>query len=279
MEPNSGQSAPQPQRRGLLKSLPPLPQPPSSPGITFSRFSLMLGAAVVAAALGWAFFMGFMVGRGENPKEQVAEATSFLRDNGQKTEDMQTGAPDATAAPNATTVATDASPDMGAGMPQPPTATGAVTSGATTADANGAIPATPGPVTFDPHAKPQGESLAAWGGKPGSTKAETAAAAPQPKQQAAKKPQPAQAKPAPAATGPKFLFSYQMGAFKNKAAAEALQKKLAAKGQRASVSQNGKVWLVTYQVRGTEDQARATRLKLEQQGFGKAMLTSRKAVK
>lgn len=148
-----------------------------------------------------------------------------------------------------------------------------------TAGANTAVtaPSASAPA-FDPHARPQGDSLAAWGnnaGKAATQPVTQGAAKPQP--QAGKKPQPATSKPA--AAGPSYVFTYQLGAFKSKAAADAFQKKLAAKGQRSAVSQNGKVWLVTYQVRGTEDQARNTRLKLEQQGFGKALLTSRKPVK
>ena len=273
--PNTGKQAP-PLRKTLLKSLPPLPKPTATPGVTVSRFSLILGGAIVVAALGWAFFMGFMVGRGENPKEQVAEATSFLRDNGrdqaaatgqagpeQATQPGQTAAP---VAPN-----TVAGSEQGFGQ-----IPAQATAGNVAPAAPGAVaPAPQAAPTFDPHARPKGESLAAWGKQNQAAPAPKAPA----KAQESKPVAPAKAKFVPVATAPKYAFTYQLGAYKNKAAAEAMQKKAAAKGQRCTVVQSGKVWLVTFQVRGTEEQARNTRMKLEQQGLGKAMLTSRKAVK
>lgn len=283
---NTGKQAPS-LRKTLLKSLPPLPKPAAAPGVTFSHFSLILGGAIVVAALGWAFFMGFMVGRGENPKEQVAEATSFLRDNGRdKAADIMQAGEQSTQAGTSAIPATATPLGTEQGSGQIPAQTSAQTTAqvapvAPAAPQQAGAPAQQGAPVFDPHARPKGDSLAAWDRQnqvPAAPQRKTSVQEGKPAKAGAGAATPAKAKPAPAASGPKYAFTYQLGAYKNRAAAEAMQKKVAAKGQRCAVSQSGKVWLVTFQVRGTEDQARNTRLKLEQQGLGKAMLLSRKAL-
>ncbi len=276
---NGGKQAPM--RRGIIRSLPSLPQPAGPQGITFSRFALCMGGAVVLAALGWAYFMGYMVGRGDNPREQVEEATAFLRPNSEGKGDRQETTPQPTAEMASTgQLGQSGQPGQAALQePQPPSTPAACGPSA-------AATATP---SFDPHARPQGESLAAWGNQRQATPAATgvvagaaASTAPTAAQKTAtqqgKKPQPvpAKAQTVQATKGPKYAFTYQMGAFKNKPAAEALQKQMAAKGRRGTVSKSGNVFLVTFLVKGTEDEARAARQALEKQGLGKALLISRR---
>ena len=289
---NSGKQAP-PLRRGLIRSLPSLPQPVGPQGITFSRFALCMGGAVVLAALGWAYFMGYMVGRGDNPREQVEEATSFLRPTHEAQGDK---AADAAQQASGSMARSDVNQTAQPGQMNAATGTGQLGQtgqigqsaqsgqpGQGVQAGQQAMPAPQGPPSFDPHARPQGESLAAWGNQ----KQVAAPAAPvvprtgtvqqKGKAQDARKPQPAPAKAqTPAPKGPKYAFTYQMGAFKNKPAAEALLKQMAAKGRKGTVSKSGNVFLVTFHVRGTEDEARSARQALEKQGLGKALLISRR---
>ena len=70
---------PQPLRKSFQKS--------ASSGGKPRRFTFSLSGVAVAAlglvlvaAVGWAFFMGFMVGRGQNPEKSVEQMTGMLRD-------------------------------------------------------------------------------------------------------------------------------------------------------------------------------------------------------
>ena len=52
--------------------------------VTLSAPAFALAVAVVAVTLGWCFFMGFMVGRGQNPEKHLEEIAGMLQPAGQQ---------------------------------------------------------------------------------------------------------------------------------------------------------------------------------------------------
>ena len=86
---------PQPLRKSFQKSAASGGKPRR---FTFSLSGVAVAALglVLVAAVGWAFFMGFMVGRGQNPEKSVEQMTGMLRD-----EQMQPAAPAPQTAPAA----------------------------------------------------------------------------------------------------------------------------------------------------------------------------------
>ena len=52
--------------------------------VTLSAPAFALAIAVVAVTLAWCFFMGFMVGRGQNPEKHLEEIAGMLQPAGQQ---------------------------------------------------------------------------------------------------------------------------------------------------------------------------------------------------
>ncbi|MBD5627108.1 MAG: hypothetical protein HDQ90_06465, partial [Desulfovibrio sp.] len=151
-----------------------------------------LGLALVAA-VGWAFFMGYLVGRGEHPGRGVESVAGLLRPGAPaKTGDAPRNAPlpgeevlleaGTPAAPESAPA--PASPAAPQGAPEatpvtPPQATAAASAAPAPAESGSAASAYP-------FSRPQGESLAAWGISPEAPPAGRPASAPA--SQAAQKP-------------------------------------------------------------------------------------------
>lgn len=234
----------------------------------------LLGTILVVA-VGWSFFMGFMVGRGQNPETRVEQMTSMISKDAPtakgKAAQQEAPAPDAAAtaenadAQNAAPVAENA--------PQP--AVAPAQSGKP-ADAKGQKPAGQAqqgqqqPSAY-PFAQPSGNSLAAWGIKPGANQqgAQAQAAAPNGAQPA---------KPAPAKTGPQFDYVYQVAAFKTDEDADKLRTRLEGKGLHTRTQKNGKLVLVLVNLRGTEDDAFNLREDLRHMKLGVPIMVSQKPV-
>lgn len=253
---------------------------------------------VFAVAVGWAFFMGVIIGQGQNPAERVnallherprETAPVTVEEEGESVADLldrplplhkdapEAGAEaaggDATAAPSPDQPAQPASQEQGA-------------QAAPAQEAQGkAAPEQPQAPAY-PFARPQGESLAAWGIQP---------SAPQGAQQAAPqdraKAQPAgtdragqkaaaktEQKPA-AKAEPKFDYVYQAAAFRDKGDGDALRARLEEKGLRTRLQKSGKVYLVQVLLRGSEREAENVRETLRRMGLGKPIRLSKKAVK
>ncbi len=153
-----------------------------------------LGLAL-AAAVGWSFFMGYMVGRGEDPERGGESVAGLLLPGSSPT----VGAADAAAplpgaealspapegaasgdgAPPLPPTAPGAEARAAAGAPvpdgEPPvTAAGAPGNAPTGANAGQPAPAAPVPPSAPayPFSRPQGESLAAWGIREGNAQRE-----------------------------------------------------------------------------------------------------------
>lgn len=267
---------PQPLRKSFQKSAASGGKPRR---FTFSLSGVAVAALglVLVAAVGWAFFMGFMVGRGQNPEKSVEQMTGMLRD-----EQAQPAAPapqTAPAAPGAQSAPT-AQPER---AEQPEQAGSAAEVPASPADAAHATQAQQSPQAAPqegsafPFSRPQGAGLAAWGINP-ATPAPGAAAAPSSPPQG-QRADPRQAQRAPAAQAePLFDYSFQVAAFKDKADADKLRARLESKGLRSRQQKSGKVLLVLVNLRGTELDAANLREELQRMKLGKPILASKKAV-
>lgn len=268
---------PQPLRKSFQKSAASGGKPRR---FTFSLSGVAVAVAalgmVLAAAVGWAFFMGFMVGRGQNPEKSVEQMTGMLGD-----EQVQPAAPapqTAPAAPGAQSAPT-AQPEQAGSAAEVP---------ASPADAAHATQAQQSPQAAPqeesafPFSRPQGAGLAAWGISP-ATPAPGAPAAPStPPQSQRADPRQAQrasaAQPKAAQAEPLFDYSFQVAAFKDKADADKLRARLESKGLRSRQQKSGKVLLVLVNLRGTELDAANLREELQRMKLGKPLLASKKAV-
>ena len=244
--------------------------------IRLSGPMLALLGVILAVAVGWSFFMGFMVGRGQNPETRVEQMTSMISKD----------APKAKSAPEAQGETADAqNPAPGAEENQA-TPAGAPQPGKPGQDQKGQKAAAQPPQGKQgqqspqgayPFAQPSGNSLAAWGIKPGANQnaqdqgAQTGALAnAQSGAQAAK--------PAPAKTGPQFDYVYQVAAFKSDEDANKLRTRLEGKGLRTRTQKNGKLVLVMVSIRGTEDDAFNLREDLRHMRLGVPIQVSQKPV-
>ncbi|WP_165078174.1 MULTISPECIES: SPOR domain-containing protein [unclassified Desulfovibrio] len=251
-----------------------------------------LGLALVTA-VGWAFFMGYLVGRGEHPERGVESVAGLLRPGAPaKGGDAPRNAPlpgeevlleSAGAAHEGTPAAPEgavASTQGPQGAPEAPRET--PPQGAAVASAAPAAAETGSGASAYPFNRPQGESLAAWGISPEG--AQAGRPAPMMPGQAAQKPAtqataPAQARKAEAPrqpAEPRFDYLFQAAAFKGPVDAERLRGRLAAAGLRASVRQSGKVRLVLVSLRGTAQDAQRVRGQLSGMGLGRPIQLEKK---
>ncbi|MBQ9407353.1 MAG: SPOR domain-containing protein [Desulfovibrio sp.] len=228
--------------------------------------TVLLFAAVVAVAAGWSFFMGFMVGRGQNPEVRLEEITGFDLEPANEAVASaaqtlpQRSEPAESEAAASTNPQTGAEPtaDQVPSAKQPPQ----VPPQATQQPASSTV-ARP-----YPFARPSGSGLAAWGEQPVVNDKRSANAPAQGVGKAAP----------PVPTTPRFDFLYQVAAFKRISEAEKLCASLAARGIKAVNRKSGKVLLVLVSLRGTEAEAAAMRETLQGIGLGRPVILSRKAV-
>ena len=277
---------PQPLRKSFQKSAASGGKPRR---FTFSLSGVAVAALgmVLVAAVGWAFFMGFMVGRGQNPEKSVEQMTGMLGD-----EQAQPAAPvppTAPAAPGAQSAPT-AQPER-AEQPEQGRSTAGVPASSADASQNAARAqqspqaapqAAPQDGSDFPFSRPQGAGLAAWGISPATPAPGAPAALSTPPQSQRADPRQAQraptAQPKAAQAEPLFDYSFQVAAFKDKADADKLRARLESKGLRSRQQKSGKVLLVLVNLRGTELDAANLREELQRMKLGKPLLASKKAV-
>lgn len=246
--------------------------------INLSRVAVAALALVLLAVVGWTFFMGFMVGRGQNPEKRVEQMTGMAHEEPapQTAAHIPAHIPaDIPAGQAAMPPAESSAPQQPAGQP-PASAAGPERAEAPAQTGQAA----PQNAPAYPFSRPQGEGLAAWGIRPeANTPApETNAAAPGQGQGA---PTPAARPRAPQKT-PRaealFDYTYQAAAFRDKADADKLRARLEGKGLRTRQQKSGKVLLVLVPLRGTEADAANLREELQRMKLGKPILLSKKAV-
>ena len=261
---------------------------------------------VFAVAVGWAFFMGVIIGQGQNPAERVSamlherpretppsetmtagEAVADLLDRPLPLRNGSQGERAEAAAGHEGEDPARASDGQQAQEAQP--ASGQTVSGQA---AQGRQPqeqpvqaATEEPkASAYPFARPQGESLAAWGIQPGGAgqaaqqtpgTAPAARETPAAARRAEQKAEPKKTEKAE----PKFDYVYQAAAFRGKEDGDALRARLEEKGLRTRLQKSGKVYLVQVLLRGSEREAENIRETLRRMGLGKPIRLSKKAVK
>ena len=238
---------------------------------------------ILAVAVGWSFFMGFMVGRGQNPETRVEQMTSMISKDAPaakgKAAQQEAPAPDAAAtaetadgqnaAPVAEATAGAAPQQAAAGKPAD--AKGQKAAGQAGQAQQQAQPQAPA----YPFSQPSPNSMAAWGIKPGANAqgAQAQGGAPNGAQNGTQA-----AKPAPAKTGPQFDYVYQVAAFKSDEDADKLRTRLEGKGLHTRTQKNGKLVLVMVNLRGTEDDAFNLREDLRHMKLGVPIMVSQKPV-
>lgn len=258
-------------------------------------------ALALACAVGWAFFMGYLVGRGEHPRRGVESVAGLILPQGESPgrraplpgeEALAPAQQGAGLAP----VAPEAAPEL----PGAPGGTGTPEGAGAPAVAQAPSPApAPQPVAEAPAAqpsasaypftRPQGEGLAAWGITPEQApqgaaaqgaNPQAATASPPGRQPAATASQPAAKKPAQPVkpAEPRFDYVFQAAAFKGPVDAERLRGRLEAAGLRAKVRPSGKVLLVVVSLRGSAEEARRVRGTLAGLGLGRPILLEKSPV-
>lgn len=251
-----------PLRKILQKNQQAVSGGPSARGESSGRlhgFSAATAAALglaLVAAVGWAFFMGYQVGRGEHPARGVESVADMLRPGAP--------APETASAPDAPKADASATPEA---APAEAAAKEAQAEPAQAATKEGGYP----------FKRPQGEGLAAWGirqdaqGEAARTPERKATAGP-------KSGQNASAVPGPKKQEPAFDYQFQAAAFKGPQDAERLRGRLEGAGLRARVRQSGKVRLVVISLRGGDADADRLRGQLTGMGLGKPILLEKKPV-
>ncbi len=225
-----------------------------APRVLFHLPPLALMALVVifAAAVGWAFFMGVLIGKGQNPEERVnALLSNPPRQEAAAEDGARQPLLDSPLLPADAAAAADGQN------------AGSAPADKTTATAKPAYP----------FARPQGESLAAWGISPDNQK--TRQASPRADRPATATRAPAADRESPKSAEPLFDYVYQVAAFRDKEDADRLRKTLNSQGMRARVIKSGKVQLVLVMLRGTERDAGNLRQEMENMGLGTPLRTSR----
>lgn len=224
--------------------------------------SILLLSAVVA----WSFFMGFMVGQGQNPDLQLQEITGVFSGATQQ----QSSADVFESTPKQET-------ELGNLFPKDDPGLQAATQEQVMADSTGSIPAPPvqtapeHATTQDPFpfSRPSGESLAAWGIKP-DTAPTTATKAVQPSTSKPEQPTPLREKI--------FDYVFQTAAFKTKEPAERLRQRLNEAGMRTRISKEGKFYLVMVHLRGNEREAANLIEEIRRSGLDEPLRRSKKSV-
>lgn len=224
-------------------------------GFSFTLPPLAAGAVciVMLACIGWAFFMGYMVGHGQNPGEEMRELTGIGRPDRETLAEMDkamAGSEDA----GLRDKLADLSRQPVGGAPAAP-------------DGDAAPAAAPAAKSPYPFNKPSDNGLAAWGN------------APKDAAQPASEKTAAPAKPQAATNGaPLYDFVFQVAAFRNVDDADRLRQRLEGQGLRTRGQKSGKLTLVMVHMRGTDLDAANLKEELQRMRLGSPLQKSKKRV-
>lgn len=218
-------------------------------GFSFTLPPLAAGAVciVMLACIGWAFFMGYMVGHGQNPGEEMRELTGIGRPDRETLAEMDkamAGSEDA----GLRDKLADLSRQPVGGAPAAPDgdAAAAPAAAANASAAPAAAPAAKSPYPFN---KPSDNGLAA------------------------------PAKPQAATNGaPLYDFVFQVAAFRNVDDADRLRQRLEGQGLRTRGQKSGKLTLVMVHMRGTDLDAANLKEELQRMRLGSPLQKSKKRV-
>ena len=220
--------------------------------VTLSAPAFALAVAVVAVTLGWCFFMGFMVGRGQNPEKHLEEIAGMLQPAGQQA--AQPGQ------------RPDGEPAQGQDDPAGQDGQG---------DQNGQD----GRNADAGQDGQAGQNVEEAGDaqRPQAQKPQPQGVPAQPPLKDAIKPKP-QAQPQEKAEPgvPTFTYTYRLATVKSQEAAKSEQKRYARKGFSCVIRSLGTGFSLNLTVKGTEKDDQALRQRLKSAGLGAPMLLSKK---
>ena len=218
--------------------------------VTLSAPAFALAVAVVAVTLGWCFFMGFMVGRGQNPEKHLEEIAGMLQPAGQQAQAPAAKPEDAAQGQDGV---------AGQGGQDGPGGQDAGAQGAEAGqDATGQDVEEAGQAQRSQAQKPQAPAVPA-----------------QAPLKDAIKPKP-QDKPKAEPAVPTFTYTYRLATVKSQEAAKSEQKRYARKGFSCVIRNLGTGFSLNLTVTGTEKDDQALRQKLKSAGLGAPMLLSKK---
>jgi hypothetical protein len=229
------------------------------PAITISVATAVVFGGIIIAVVGWAFFMGYIVGKGQNPEQRVEQMASSLGYGGSLT------SPGGSASANSQ--GSGSMPDPGAAPDSGPAA-GAIppASGESAAPPQQPLPPVRTAPGEYPFLRPQGQG--AWTGKvPSDKAAETANA----RKDSAKPDRKEKAESV-------FDHVFQMAAFKTKGEADSLARRLEGEGFRTTTAKDGKVFVVRVNLRGGPSDVDRLNETAASFRLGKPMLKSKKLV-
>ncbi|MDR2054331.1 MAG: SPOR domain-containing protein [Desulfovibrio sp.] len=232
--------------------------------VSFSRAAAAALCLVLIMAVGWAFFMGFMVGRGQNPVQRMEQMTAALRDDNPATPGTSGSAQNGQSAGPSATSASDAASGRNPASGEE----------AAQEDDSSVSPAAPAmkkpdaPLVFAPLNSPEGAALAAWGMRDASA-GDTAG---QGGTKTAENPPPS------VKDAPRYDWVFQMAAFRGRTDADRLRARLEKAGYGASLVRSGKVTLVLVRLRGGKAEAERLRGQAREYRLGEPLLQSRQPV-
>lgn len=228
-------------------------------GFSFTLPPLAAAAVcvVMLACMGWAFFMGYMVGHGQNPGEEMRELTGIGRPDRETLAEMDKALAGSEEAGLRDKLADLAQQPVG-GAPAAP-------DGAAAAPAAAGAPAVKSSHPFN---TPSGDGLAAWGNAP------KGAARPASEKTAAPASKPRETAP----TVPLYDFVFQVAAFRNVDDADRLRQRLEGQGLRTRGQKSGKLTLVMVHMRGTDLDAANLKEELQRMRLGSPLQKSKKQV-
>ncbi len=214
--------------------------------VTLSPAALSLAALGMVLILGWCFYMGFMIGRGQNPEERLQRIAAVLQPGGGASQPAQGQADGAGGEP---------APQ---GVPEPAAGQGAVPA----PPAQGQVPGYP--VFQTQGAGQQAQTQAQATAQPGASQPQQAKAQP------AAKADRAQAGP------PTYTFVYRMATVFTREDARREQERYENKGFSTSIRQSGKSWGLLHTFKGTDKDCEAFLKDVKRAGLGQPARVSRK---
>lgn len=232
----------------------PVPQTAAARGRGGSgRFNFSLSPTVASLVvlgllllLGWCFYMGFMIGRGQNPEEHLQKIAAIWQSRQEAGQNVQTAAQPAQTAGAGQTVQ----------LGQP---------GAAQTDSTGIPVQQPGQPVVVP-GQPVFRTQPAQG-----QSTQQAQSTGQGQQKAAKPVQQAQQ------SGPAtYTFTYRMATVRSQQDAREEQTRYEGKGFRVSIRKSGNAWILQHTFNGTDEDAAQFLRDVKAAGLGEPMRVSRK---
>lgn len=239
-----------------------------------SPVAAVIALAVMVATVGWSYFMGYMVGLGQNPARQVARLTGAPQPSPSPQVVAQAPLPPDIIKDDIPPEGSEAAAAGSSAPPQP--ASDKPAASEPKAKAEKAAPAQKDDKNRYPFARPSGQSLSAWGIAAPAQQTPARGAKAAPAQPAA----PAPEKKTEAPAGQQLYdFVFQVAAFRKQNDADRLCRRLEEKGIRCRVQPSGKVMLVMAMLRGTSLDGANLRADFQRMGLGAPIQKSRKELR